>query len=224
MHTARPIYVVPLHPHNADQARPRVVSAANIGNTASPVFSPSGRSLAWCEMATDANEADRLYVVVLDDIEGGHSARRIVTADWDRSAASVAWSEDGKSLFITAEDEAHVKLFVMPADGSSPPVAVTHTHTVSSFSVLPTPVIAKDGVKATRVLLNINSFTSPNTPHLLTVGAAARSASSTSPSLEQLYDPAPGLKRFDLDSGEEFWFEGAYVGQKSASVASDTRV
>ena len=165
-------------------------------------------------MATDGNEADRFYVVVLDDLEGGHSARRIITADWDRSPSSIAWSEDGKSLYLVAEDQAHVKLFVMPADCSSKPVALTNKHAVSSFSVLPTPVIAKDGVKSTRILLGMSSLTFPKTPYLLTVPSAKGGAAS----LERIFDPAPALKQFDLDSGEEFWFDGAYVGQKGASA------
>ena len=67
----------------------------------SPVFSPDGKQLAWLAMARPKFEADKLNVVVRDLATGKD---RVLTSEWDRSASSLAWSADGKTLFTTADD------------------------------------------------------------------------------------------------------------------------
>jgi dipeptidyl aminopeptidase/acylaminoacyl peptidase len=66
-----------------------------------PTPSPDGRWLAYAAMARPGYEADR-QVLMLVDLRSG--SRRPLTADWDRSVASIAWAADGRSLIVTAQD------------------------------------------------------------------------------------------------------------------------
>ena len=74
---------------------------ANDGTDTLPTLSPDGRTLAYVSMARAGYEADR-QVIMLRDLASGRT--RALTAGWDRSAGSLAWALDGRSLLITAED------------------------------------------------------------------------------------------------------------------------
>jgi dipeptidyl aminopeptidase/acylaminoacyl peptidase len=74
---------------------------ANDGTDNLPAVSPDGRTLAYFAMARPGYEADR-QVLQLRDLESGKV--RALTQNWDRSVGSIAWSKDGKSLLVTAED------------------------------------------------------------------------------------------------------------------------
>ena len=50
-------------------------------------------------MARAGDEAERQVLMVRDLARG---QTRAVTANWDRSVASIAWSKDGKSILVTA--------------------------------------------------------------------------------------------------------------------------
>lgn len=80
-----------------------------------PVFAPDGRSV--CFRATP-------------DFEVIYAVDRVACAPWpwtgrtttvtepfDRSVEELAFSPDGKTLFLVAEDEGYVRLFSMPAGG-----------------------------------------------------------------------------------------------------------
>ncbi|MBE7212848.1 MAG: S9 family peptidase, partial [Gluconacetobacter diazotrophicus] len=55
-------------------------------------------------------EADRFGVMVLD-LSTGQS--REIAPHWDRSAQDLAWSPDGKTLYVTADELGQAKLFAM---------------------------------------------------------------------------------------------------------------
>ena len=74
---------------------------ANDGTDTLPTLSPDGRTLAYVAMARAGYEADR-QVIILRDLASGRT--RALTQNWDRSAGSLAWAHDGRSLLITAED------------------------------------------------------------------------------------------------------------------------
>jgi dipeptidyl aminopeptidase/acylaminoacyl peptidase len=89
-------------------ARPANLTDDNDGTDNLPVLSPDGRTLAWVSMARATYEADRL-VVKLRDLATGQV--RALTAGWDRSAGSIAWSRDGKSILAVAEDVMEAPVF-----------------------------------------------------------------------------------------------------------------
>ena len=82
-------------------AQPTNLTPNNDGTDTLPTLSPDGRSLAYVSMARAGYEADR-QVIMLRDLASGQV--RALTANWDRSAGSLAWAPDGGSLLITAED------------------------------------------------------------------------------------------------------------------------
>ena len=66
-----------------------------------PTASPDGKYLAYFAMKRPRYEADR-QVLMLRDLATGQT--RALTEAWDRSVGSIAWSPDGKMLYVTAED------------------------------------------------------------------------------------------------------------------------
>jgi dipeptidyl aminopeptidase/acylaminoacyl peptidase len=98
------------------------LTANNRATDTSPVFSPDGKQLAWLAMARPKFEADKLNVVVRELATGKD---RVLTEKWDRSASSLAWSADGKSLFVTADDMGQHGAFAI--DAASGAVAKLHS-------------------------------------------------------------------------------------------------
>jgi dipeptidyl aminopeptidase/acylaminoacyl peptidase len=89
-------------------AQPTNLTPDNDGTDNQPTLSPDGRSLAYFSMARAGYEADR-QVLKVRDLASGQT--RAVTANWDRSVGSIAWSMDGKSILVTAEDVMEVPVF-----------------------------------------------------------------------------------------------------------------
>ena len=89
-------------------APPTNLTDANDATDTLPAGSPDGRTLAYVAMARPTYEADR-QVVQLRDLATGQV--RALTQGWDRSVASLAWSPDGKSLLVTAEDTQETPVF-----------------------------------------------------------------------------------------------------------------
>ena len=89
-------------------AQPTNLTPDNDGTDNLPTLSPDGRRLAWFAMARPTYEADRQVLMVRDL---GSGQVRAVTANWDRSVASIAWSKDGKSIIVDANDTLENPLF-----------------------------------------------------------------------------------------------------------------
>ena len=89
-------------------AQPINLTPDNDGTDNLPVLSPDGRTLAYVSMARPTYEADRL-VIKLHDLASGQI--RALTASWDRSAGSIAWSKDGTSIIVDAQDTLETPLF-----------------------------------------------------------------------------------------------------------------
>jgi dipeptidyl aminopeptidase/acylaminoacyl peptidase len=108
-----------------------------------PVFSPDGRTLAYRAMRRPGFEADRWQIVLMDVATG---AKREVAAEWDRSADTLQWSADGRSLFVVAGDVGQTKLFQVDAANGAV-VPITGEGHVSAFEQTPSGfVIAQDSL------------------------------------------------------------------------------
>ncbi|HTG78080.1 MAG TPA: S9 family peptidase [Sphingomicrobium sp.] len=93
-------------------AQPANLTADNDGTDNLPTLSPDGRSLAYFSMARAGYEADRQVLKVRDLATG---QVRALTQNWDRSVGSIAWSKDGKSILVTAEDTLEQPVFRVDA-------------------------------------------------------------------------------------------------------------
>ncbi len=91
---------------------PRCLTEANEAWDTSPVFSPNGKTLAYLAMSRPRYEADR-FRIVLQDWPGG--AKRVLTADWDRSPSGFCWAPDGKTIYATAGNLGQRSLFSIDA-------------------------------------------------------------------------------------------------------------
>ena len=89
---------------------PQNLTADNLAWDAYPVPSPDGKTLYYLAMKTPAFEADRFAIMALDLATG---AKREVDPSWDRSAGSMQIAADGKTLFVTADDEGQHPLFAV---------------------------------------------------------------------------------------------------------------
>ncbi|KQW86496.1 S9 family peptidase [Brevundimonas sp. Root1279] len=94
-----------------------------------PVFSPDGKTMAYRAMARPGFEADK-YSIFLRDAASGQV--RQVAADWDRSADSLQWSKDGRTLYVTAGDVGQTRLFSIDARNGNV-VPITGEGHVSAF-------------------------------------------------------------------------------------------
>ena len=74
------------------------------------VVSPDGRTLAWRGMKRPGFEADRFGIMVRDLATG---ATREIAPHWDRSAQSLLFSPDGRTLYTTADDVGSLRVFAI---------------------------------------------------------------------------------------------------------------
>ena len=91
-------------------APPQNLTSENKAWDAYPVASPDGKTLYYLAMKTPGFEADRFGIMALDLATG---SKREVDPNWDRSAGAMQVSSDGKTLFVTADDEGQHPLFAV---------------------------------------------------------------------------------------------------------------
>ncbi len=89
---------------------PRSITGANQALDTRPVFSPDGKSLAYLAMARPGFEADRQALMVMSWPDG---QARDIAPKWDRSAESMVWSKDGKTMYVVATNLGHQSLFAV---------------------------------------------------------------------------------------------------------------
>lgn len=107
------------------------LTASNKAYDFAPTYSPDGKSIAVLAMSRPGFEADRQRITVYD-AAGGKS--KVLAEAWDRSADSLAWSADGKTIYTTADDVGNRKLFAVPVAGGDVK-ALTDKGTVAGVAV-----------------------------------------------------------------------------------------
>jgi acylaminoacyl-peptidase len=120
-----------------DPAPAKNLTAANLAWDAGPAVSPDGRWLAYRAMKRPGFEADRFGVLLMDLKTG---ATREIDPQWDRSAESLAWTPDDKSLIVQAEDLGQTKLFAMDVTTGAVKPLTGEGH-VSGFDVGPKGIV-----------------------------------------------------------------------------------
>jgi dipeptidyl aminopeptidase/acylaminoacyl peptidase len=100
-----------LYQLNADgSGSAKNLTAGNKAWDAGPVFSKDGKTLYYRAMKRPTFEADRMGLMAMDLATG---ATREIDPQWDRSADGIVLSDDGKTIFTTAEDMGQHPLFAV---------------------------------------------------------------------------------------------------------------
>ena len=100
-----------LYRFNADgSGTAKNLTAANPAWDATPVFSADGRTLYYRAMKRPGFEADRMALMAMDLATG---AAHEIDPKWDRSANGITVSEDGKTIYTTAENMGEQPLFAV---------------------------------------------------------------------------------------------------------------
>ncbi len=102
------LYVVPT------AGGPAVKVSGRPGYDGSPRYSPDGTRIAFRAQKRAGYEADRWRLMVYD-----RRTKQVkdLTESLDRHVGDVAWSPDGSTLYFTAEDDARVPVYAVPAEG-----------------------------------------------------------------------------------------------------------
>lgn len=100
-----------LYRMNADgTGAPVNLTVANKAWDAGPVFSTDGKTLFYRAMKRPGFEADRFALMSMDV---GSGQVREIAAHWDRSADNIVLSQDGGTIFTTAQDTGQHPLFAV---------------------------------------------------------------------------------------------------------------
>jgi acylaminoacyl-peptidase len=118
-----------------------------LGPDGSPAVSPDGQTIAYLgfDDRYQGYQVTRLYVM---DTDGGNA--RVLTDGWDRSMGSPVWAADGRSIFVSFEDEGEIKIARVTltkgtetlVDGGVSGLSLGRPYTSGSFSVARTGSIA----------------------------------------------------------------------------------
>ncbi|HEY8682892.1 MAG TPA: S9 family peptidase, partial [Rhodanobacter sp.] len=134
------VYSVPVD----GSAVPKNLTADNKAWDGYPVASPDGKTLYYLAMKTPGFEADRFAIMALDLASG---AKREVDPQWDRSPGGLGISDDGKTLYASADDHGQHPLFAIDA-ASGKVSQLVGDGTVDSFSIAGDKLLlARDDLK-----------------------------------------------------------------------------
>ncbi|ATC24948.1 S9 family peptidase [Caulobacter vibrioides] len=118
---------------------------ANKAWDSAPTPSPDGKYAAYRAMSRPGFEADRFRIMIRDRAT---KQDRELAPQWDRSADAVAWSPDGKTIYATALDVGHGKLFAIDVK-TGKVTALTGEGHVTAFDVGPNGIVyASDSLKS----------------------------------------------------------------------------
>lgn len=127
------------------------------GACTSPVWSHSGKMIAFLAMRTDGYESDKNQAFIIHDYSKPQNPPTLLYASkdgkgkWDRSPQSITWSPDDWHLYFTAEDHGRGSLF-----HAGPPKRP------GEDSPLPTILVKGGNVADVKVLESGNLFLSSN--------------------------------------------------------------
>lgn len=86
------------------------------GASSGPVFSPDGVAAAFLQMKKNGYESDKNRIILIPNIRKSSTAIELLKSSdgkglWDRSPSVISWSQDGKRLYLQAEENGKGLLF-----------------------------------------------------------------------------------------------------------------
>jgi dipeptidyl aminopeptidase/acylaminoacyl peptidase len=173
-----------------------VITAANRGADANPVYSPDGKWIVYSSQAQAGYESDQGRLMAYD--RASHAIQRLAPT-WDRDANSYAFSSSGDAIYIQTLDAFREKLYRLTKTGAgwSPvPQLVVGTMNNAGLSV------AGDGKKIV--------WLRDATDHPAEVYAATVGTTGAATAVRQLTHENDALiAQLKLSPAEEYWFKGA---------------
>jgi dipeptidyl aminopeptidase/acylaminoacyl peptidase len=134
-------------------ALPVNLTAENKAWDAYPVVSPDNRTLYYLAMKEPGFEADRFAIMALDLASG---QKREIDPQWDRSPGGLSISDDGKTLYATADDAGQHPLFAIDVASGKVDKLVTDG-TVGGYAVAGKRLLlARDDLKRPADLYTAN--------------------------------------------------------------------
>ncbi|MBL8844123.1 MAG: S9 family peptidase [Planctomycetes bacterium] len=180
------VYVVPVAGGES-----KCVTDAYRGSDKAPAYSPDGSQLLWLSMARPGFEADRQVIHVQDRASG---AVRTIAGDWDRSVGSALWTPDGRTLLVTAEEEARQRVFALDVASGAVRTLLTE-HWNDGLALIPA-----HGNEPVRLAFLNDSFTAPAELFRCELDGAARLR------LTRVNDAR--LDVVEMSEPQDFWFKG----------------
>lgn len=134
--------------------KPLSITDSNKAWDTSPVFSNDGKTLAYLAMAKAGYESDRFRIVLRDWASG---KERVLTEGWDRSASSICWSADGKTIYTTATNLGQKSLFAIDTDNGKVRLMIKDG-SISSPSIAGKRIVyGMDNLKSPVELYSVNT-------------------------------------------------------------------
>ena len=186
------VYVVP-----AAGGAPTVITAANKGADANPVYSPDGRFIAYASQARAGFESDRQRLMLYDR---ARRASRELLPKWDRNADAYFWSPESRIVYVQTTDAGRDKLYradVSSAGDAGAPTLVVGDHNNTAFA------LSHDGRTITWVR-NATQF-----PAEVYVADVAASGAGPVSARALTHENDALVAQLALNPAEDFWFTGA---------------
>lgn len=125
--TNRDLWTVPL-----TGGAPRNITVSNKGSDSNPVYSPDGKYIAYLTQATPNFEADIFRIAVYDRTT---QQSTILSGAFDNWATSLAWGDDSRALYFTADVKGHTPLYRLNI-ATKVISTVADLKTIDAFSVV----------------------------------------------------------------------------------------
>ena len=183
------LYVVPVQ-----GGAPVVITAANKGADANPVYSPDGKSILYQSQATAGFESDQGRLMLYD--RATHVSTRLVPT-WDRNADSYMFAPDGNTIYVQTTDASRDKIYRIVRRGAEwapRPTLLISGHNNNSMT------LARDG---RTVVWSRDAIESPAEVY---TGTIASPGFSDARRVTRENDAL--IAKLQLNTGEDFWFKG----------------